>query len=265
MGPALGGGSRGLASIYSEALQEGEAEDTMPTVSYSRLTSSDSTYSSGSLKKQFTSFTSSSHIDASVLTFYTSLIRLLACCATSPASPMDKLPGGKQCGGNLPAYDVTDPNESYSANRQKLSMISRTRSILQNLIKAEDVVAILSFKSFDGRDPGLSPSHKEAALLFFSRVYGIPGPDVLLQLLNNAFLPDIKLALSLSKVKILCHHFLFSHLTSRFSSSLPVSLLISCFMFPRKAACLTFQLHCPGTSDAPSSHCLAAMPPSSSS
>ncbi len=211
MGPAVGSCSVGLSSIYSEALQrgegegEGEGEDTI-LPSYSRFTSTDSSSgSSGTLKKQFTSFPSiaPNQDDASVLTFYTCLIRLLACCATNPATPS----GPKEkhyCSEQPQVYEPGNPTESYSANRQKQSMISRTRSILQNLVRAEDIVAILSFKSFDGRDTGLSPFHKEAALLFFCRVYGIPGPEMLLQLLTNAFIPDIKLALQLSQVQKTC-------------------------------------------------------------
>ena len=70
---------------------------------------------------------------------------------------------------------------------------------MQNLIKAEEIVTILSFKSCTGKERGLSANHKEAALLFLDRVYGMPCLDLLLQLLNNAFIPDVKLALQLSQ------------------------------------------------------------------
>lgn len=154
--------------------------------------------SSGSLRKQltFSSINWAQQSGAIVLTFYTCLVRLLACCASSPTTEQ-QLPS-RQCSVEGPSEE---PLESYSANRHKQSVISRTRSILQNLIKEDELVAILSFPS-SGKERGLSPFHKEAALLFFARVYGIPGPELLLQLLTQAFIPDVKLALKLMSVSI---------------------------------------------------------------
>lgn len=184
MGPALAGDALGLSNMYRDALQRAEnvGEE---RIDYGRLISMESTTSSSrSLMKQGTS--AGIYGDTSVLTFYTTLMRLLACSASRPTN--DKLPSGK-----------AGLSVSHSANRHKQSAIRRTRSILQNLIKAEEVVAILSFKSCGGREKGLNAFHKEAALLFFGRVYGIPGPDLLLQLLTNAFMPDVKLALQLAQ------------------------------------------------------------------
>ena len=130
----------------------------------------------------------------SILTFYTNLVRLLSYCASKPETahrPNALLPKGG----------------AHSANKQKQSVLSRTRNILQNLIRDEEIVAILSFKSAIGRESGLKPFHKEAALLFFDRVYGVPSPELLLQLLTDAFLPDLKLALQLFQVYI-CRHFM---------------------------------------------------------
>ena len=128
-----------------------------------------------------------------ILAFYTSLVRLLASCASRSNPSMSRQ-------NRLPSYP--GQMESYSSDRHKQSILSRTINILQNLIKAEEIVAILSFKTVDVKNGeiGLGPFHKEAALLFLDRVYGIPGPELQLQLLNKAFLPDIKLALQLAEV-----------------------------------------------------------------
>ena len=181
----------------------------------------------GTLRKQYTlspNINWSQQSGTVVLSFYTCLVRLLACCASSPRAYGQAMPTSSGShspsakrkqqqpsviseGDGLPssssaaAATLHAPPRARqsSANRQKLCMISRTRDILQNLIKAEEIVAILSFPSSE-KEKGLTPFHKEAALLFFARVYGIPGPDLLLELLNKAFAPDIKLALRLSSV-----------------------------------------------------------------
>ena len=131
------------------------------------------------------SFSSLTLSDAQhILSFYTSLLRLLAsCCAPSPSCPT----------GTLTA--------SSKSSKWKNCNEDRTCNILRNLIKVEEIVGVLSLPfTQDARDV-LYPSHKEAALLFLKRVYGITMPELLLQLLTDAFLPDIKTTLKLLKVR----------------------------------------------------------------
>lgn len=225
MGPALAGDALGLSAVFREALQRAEEASAMLTAAeqrpYGRLISADSTAGSGAggaggaggsttssllMVKQET--TSGIFGDTSVLTFYTALMRLLACCATRPADMCSagKLPAA--AGANSTGSGEGEGTSS-SATRHKQSAIYRTRSILQNLIKVEEIVAILSLRSSGGggggeggggtKEQGLSAFHKEAALLFFDRVYGVTGPELLLQLLNGAFIPDVKLALQLAQ------------------------------------------------------------------
>ena len=82
----------------------------------------------------------------------------------------------------------------------KRSGTERTRMILSNLVPVEEVVGILSLPFARDGKKGIIPAHKEAALLFLSRVYGIPCSQLFLNLLTDAFLPDIKTALKLASV-----------------------------------------------------------------
>ena len=116
-----------------------------------------------------------------VLSFYTSLVRLLACCAPS------------NCQSQLTGLSCT--------NKRKQSTAERTRNILQNLVKCDEIVGILSLQFSADYVNGLTPWHKEAALLFLDRVYGIGCQELLLQLLTDAILPDIKTTLKLTQVK----------------------------------------------------------------
>lgn len=60
-------------------------------------------------------------------------------------------------------------------------------------------------------ESGVSPTHKMAVVGFLERVYGVTDPIVLLNLLERAFLPDIKLALrvvaTVSKVVSMVRNF----------------------------------------------------------
>ena len=181
MGPALAGDALGLSVIYRDTLQRAEslAEE---RASFGRFLSMESVASKQEASTEVCG-------DSSVLSFYTTLMRLLAYCASVP------------CDRTTACLDEAGSN---SASRHKQSAICRTRSILQNLIKAEEIVTILSFKSCTGKERGLSAYHKEAALLFLDRVYGMPCLDLLLQLLNNSFIPDVKLALQLSQEVRVC-------------------------------------------------------------
>lgn len=186
LGPALTGDPLGLFRVYEEALQKMSSSNGENGTHYGGQETFGSSMKRASISPQLP--------DNSILMFYTSLVRLLACCAS-------RFSGDFTCTAqSVAAAPPPSPAKSYSANRHKQSMISRTRNILQNLIKVEDVIAILSVRSLDGREIGLTPFHKDAVLLFFDRVYGVPDQDQLVQLLTEAFLPDVNLALYLTQV-----------------------------------------------------------------
>lgn len=48
--------------------------------------------------------------------------------------------------------------------------------------------------------PGLNPNHKQSMALFLERVYGIEERDLFFSLLEDAFLPDLRVATMLEKV-----------------------------------------------------------------
>lgn len=206
LGPALCGDALGLHRIYQEALQKianSEASNVAESNSYGHQDTAPSF-----LKRQ-TTFQLSwfQYQPMDVLLFYTSLVRMLAYCsseATNDNSSSNTVSGkgGREGGPALtsaPHCQGQDP-VTRSTSRHKQSVITRTRNILQNLIKTEEIVGILSFKFDSMKEQTLRPSHKESVLLFLDRVYGISCPDLLLQLLSQAFLPDVKCALQLAQV-----------------------------------------------------------------
>ena len=190
LGPALAGDAHGLHKVYTVAIQQllfSEAE--LPSNSQSReqlnrFLSRESTMSSRSSILSC----SSNLTTQDVLTFYTDLLLLLAYCAAG-TTPDHAHPG--QSSAHLVQNCV---------NKQKQSAIARTRNILQNLIKPDDLVGILSLKLARGLEKGVSPSNKEAAVTFLERAYGVTSHELLLKLLTDAFLPDLKLALKLVQV-----------------------------------------------------------------
>ncbi len=48
---------------------------------------------------------------------------------------------------------------------------------------------------------GLVPNHKQSMALFLERVYGVEDRDLFFKLLEDAFLPDLRAATMLEKVK----------------------------------------------------------------
>lgn len=54
--------------------------------------------------------------------------------------------------------------------------------------------------SDNGPLPGLLPNHKGSVLLFLDRVYGIDTQDMLFQILEQSFLPDLRAATMMDSV-----------------------------------------------------------------
>ena len=194
LGPALAGDAHGLHKVYNVAIDQLPFNDAeLPSNSQSRETlsrlySHESTYSTVSSQSSILGC-SSNLTTQDILSFYTDLLLLLAYCAAGMTS----------CDHAHSGQSSTYPMQNC-VNKQKQSAIARTRNILQNLIKTDDLIGILSLKFARGLERGVSPGNKEAAVLFLERAYGITSPDLLLKLLIEAFLPDIKLALKLVQV-----------------------------------------------------------------
>ena len=237
LGPALGGDGIGLHRIYEDALDH--MFDT-PRFGSSRASPRDSTDLSSapplkqSLFREETVWIpelplsdshthlqrrTSSYLNLNlmstrlVLSFYTSLVRLLAYCAPAKQVTVAKSTAGSGNGTSSGTVNSgssglsgTDSGLSGTASgtsgssTMKKSDAERTRNILSNLISVEDVKGILSLPFARDGHQGIIPVHKEAALLFLSRVYGVTDSQLLLDLLTDAFLPDIKTALKLASV-----------------------------------------------------------------
>ena len=89
----------------------------------------------------------------------------------------------------------------------------RARAILRSLVPLEDLRGVLSRRfniampglqdpSESGSDSpsGLIPGHKQSMALFLERVYGVEDRDLFFRLLEEAFLPDLRVATMLERV-----------------------------------------------------------------
>ena len=252
LGPALAGEAIGLQRVYEEALDH--MLDT-PVFGSSRASPRDSTDlgSSTPLKGTLSRgetmiysessphgerIRSNSYMNLNlmstrlVLSFYTSLVRLLAYCApvkvnvdkpsngngsdVSNAVPglaeLNTTTSGDQSGsdsnsGNGGGYSGSGTTSGTSSGTStKVNGDEWTRNILSNLISMEDVKGILSLPFAHDGQGGIIPTHKEAVLLFLSHVYGLSDRQLLCDLLTDAFLPDIKTALKLASVSPVTHY-----------------------------------------------------------
>ena len=137
-----------------------------------------------------------------VLSFYTSLVRLLAYCAPM-GDDRSSTNGLAPANNNLiNLASVQERACGDAGSNLKKNSAGRTLSILKNLISVNDLRGILSLPFARDGQQGIVPAHKEAALLFLSRVYGVSHSQLLRDLLTDAFLPDIKTALKLASVSV---------------------------------------------------------------
>lgn len=118
---------------------------------------------------------------SSILSFYCTLVDLMGRCAPEAQN----IAQGK--------------NESL-----------RARAILRSLVPLADLQGVLSLRfsltnsaGEGGNDmpPGLIPLHKQSIVLFLERVYGMDDKDLFFSLLEDAFLPDLRAATMLEKVR----------------------------------------------------------------
>lgn len=220
LGPALAGEAIGLHQVYEEVLDHmldtpqydssrasprdpsdpGSAYPLRGSPSQKDLASnSPPAESHGILQHRSSSYLNLNLMNTQlVLSFYTSLVRLLAYCAPTDE---DKLATGSS-GTTTNATDgyVASTSDGTGGVNVKKSGAQRTRNILRNLISMSDLRGILSLPYAHDGHQGIVPAHKEAVLLFLSRVYSVTEAQLLRDLLTDAFLPDIKTALKLASV-----------------------------------------------------------------
>lgn len=177
MGPALAGDALGLYAVYKEAIENHlESEPPSHVDTKCELGGVNESFSSSrsslfSRQSTMSTILNNSLSTRTILTYYTSLVRLLASCAP-----------------HVTAHIPSGHTHNKGGNQ-------RTQNILRNLIKIEDIVNILALAYTTEEEQGVSPAHKMAVVWFLERVYKISDPEVLLELLSRGFLPDIKLAL----------------------------------------------------------------------
>ena len=112
--------------------------------------------------------------------FYSSLIRLLASCVTHTCHKSTE-------GGGLPSQ--TNGKDDH------------IRSFMHSLVSLEELKEILFLPLAKKEGEGISAVCKESILMFMNNVYDIEQPELLLELLTDAFSPDIRTALEIDKVK----------------------------------------------------------------
>ncbi|CAF1381800.1 unnamed protein product, partial [Adineta ricciae] len=113
-------------------------------------------------------------LGAAELSFYAILVELLGRCA-----PSDEL------------IRVGKPNAV------------RAKSILKSLVSMHDLEGVLGLRFLlpyeNSMPPGLLPAHKMSTILFLERVYGIPDQETFFNLIEDAFIPDIRAATILER------------------------------------------------------------------
>ena len=131
----------------------------------------------GTLSKKSSSFLNISAETADItLSFYTFLVRLLACCA----------PTNEHRSGAHIENDITPSNHVVP--------------FLQSLISFDDVKTILSLPLSTYTINGITPKQKEVVLMFLDRIYGIADPKFLIYLIKDVFTRDLDASLCLCKV-----------------------------------------------------------------
>ena len=142
-------------------------------------------------------------IGDAILGFYAALINLLGFAAPVETTEDVGLPP--------PTGEEADENEGSGGENQ------RVKAILQSLVPLDDLKGILSMhfnlptfdllKMNNAADllhwvGALKPLHKAAIVTFWDRVYGIEDPEILIELVEFGFLPDLRTAIILDTVRL---------------------------------------------------------------
>ena len=178
LGPGTLGQNLGILAIFQESLSLLSSNGHKPQQKRSRLKHQETIVrferEHGSLQRKRSSLLNLSAQTANItLTFYSFLVRLLACCASIPC---------------------------VSGRTTIQSQGSHVIPFLQSLISFDDVDAILSMSLCTHDTQGILPQQKQAVLMFMDRVYGFRSPKFFLHLIKNVFLEDIRINIYLCKV-----------------------------------------------------------------
>ncbi|VDM37968.1 unnamed protein product [Toxocara canis] len=188
LGVALKGEGQGLFSAFKEAIALSEdiralEEEEDVHMLTSGILGDNPHYPSKETEEE-------DYIDlgAATLDFYSSLVDLLAKCAPDPLT----IQAGK--GDSLRARAILRSLISLDDLGQILSL----RFTIPNLTTTAPIDGNVLFVIYSFIDigplPGLLPNHKQSVLLFLDRVYGIDSQEMLFQLLEQSFLPDLRAA-----------------------------------------------------------------------
>ncbi|EDV29875.1 uncharacterized protein TRIADDRAFT_52741 [Trichoplax adhaerens] len=180
LGPALGSEGMGICQAFREAISLSLSTDDSATVNGK----------------------SRSEVGTQTLSFYSNLIDLAAKC--SSANPIDSY---------VPSDIRVKAIAGTDHRKVALKTRDRIKAILQSLIPLREIIGVLSLEfslpvpnkdknCMELETRGLIPSHKIAMVTFLDRVYGVDSQEVLLRLLNYAFLPDLTNSISLDEVPL---------------------------------------------------------------
>ena len=183
LGPGSLGQNLGLVSIFRDSLSLlcSNENKTSKTSKFARQTTivkiEKETKFRGTMKRSGSSLLNLNSLTADVtLSFYTFLVRLLACC--------------------------TRPSDSSHDSGCTHSSSNHIKPFLRSLISIDDLKTILCFPLCTQNKEGISPKQKEAILMFLDRVYTVETSQFLIELIKNVFIQDVNAALCVCKVGV---------------------------------------------------------------
>ena len=186
LGPGSLGQNLGLVSIFRDSLSLlcSDENKTSKTSKFARRATivkiEKETTARGTMKRSGSSIVNLNSLTADVtLSFYTFLVRLLACC-TRPS----------------------DSSRDSGRTHMEDSSSSHIKPFLRSLISIDDLRTILCFPLRTQNKQGISPEQKETILMFLDRVYTVETSQFLIELIKNVFMQDVDAALCVCKVGV---------------------------------------------------------------
>ncbi len=171
LGPGTLGHNLGIVAIFQESLtcrRNGEDSSSSPVKTklhhQETLVRFERDHATLNRKSQSTLSLNSATADIT-LSFYTFLIRLLACCASV--------------------------NDRKMAPSFKAHGTDHVIPFLQSLVSFDDVNTILSLPICTFDNQGITPKQKQAVLMFLDRVYGLQDKKYSLHLIKDVFFEDV--------------------------------------------------------------------------
>ena len=186
LGPGSLGQNLGLVSIFRDSLSflcsnQNKASKTSKFTKQPTIVKIEKeTKFYGSMKRSGSSLLNLNSLTADVtLSFYTFLVRLLACC-TRPS----------------------DSSRDSGCTHMEDSSSNHIKPFLRSLISIDDLNTILCFPLRTQSKQEISPEQKEVILMFLDRVYTVETSQFLIELIKNVFMQDVDAALCVCKVGV---------------------------------------------------------------